>query len=81
MVILILHMKKVFYILVFALLSVGSAMAQKSKSITDYFNDGIKAYRAAEYKEAIVNFNKVLELNPKFTEGLWQLGQCQVPSG
>ncbi|MBO5863915.1 MAG: aerotolerance regulator BatC, partial [Paludibacteraceae bacterium] len=59
-------MKKIVYILLLACLTSVNGFAQKT--ITDYFNAGIEKYRAGSYKEAIVNFNKVLELNPKFIE-------------
>ncbi|MBQ4009551.1 MAG: tetratricopeptide repeat protein, partial [Bacteroidales bacterium] len=74
-------MKKFFIVLAAGLLSVGSVFAQKQKTITDYFNDGIRSYRMGSYKEAIVSFNKVLELNPKFTEAYGNLGNAKFRLG
>jgi adenylate cyclase len=46
--------------------------------VTEYFNDGIRAYRAAEWDKAIARFEKCLSLNPGDGLSKTYLGRCEV---
>ena len=46
--------------------------------VTEYFNDGIRAYRAAEWDKAIARFDKCLTLNPGDGLSKTYLGRCEV---
>lgn len=71
-------MRRIVYILFFAFFAMNS-FAQKT--VVEFFNAGIAKYRAGAYKEAIVNFNKVLELNPKFYEAYGNMGNAKFRLG
>lgn len=46
--------------------------------VTEYFNDGIRAYRAAQWDQAIARFEKCLALNPGDGLSRTYLGRCEV---
>ena len=46
--------------------------------MTEYFNDGIRAYRAADWDKAIGRFDKCLSLNPGDGLSKTYLGRCEV---
>jgi adenylate cyclase len=46
--------------------------------VTEYFNDGIRAYRAAEWDKAITRFDKCLALNPGDGLSRTYFGRCEV---
>ena len=46
--------------------------------VTEYFNDGVRAYRAAEWDKAIGRFDKCLSLNPGDGLSKTYLDRCQV---
>ena len=46
--------------------------------VTEYFNDGIRAYRAADWDKAITRFDKCLALNPGDGLSKTYLTRCEV---
>lgn len=49
-------------------------VGKKPQIASDYFNKGVANAQANNFKEAILNFNKVIELNPQFPEAYYNRG-------
>lgn len=63
---------KIFLIL-FALVQVSSLSAQ---SYRDYMRSGNRLFRDSMYTKAEVDYRKVIELSPRFTQGYFNLGNA-----
>ncbi len=49
-----------------------------SKNVNDYYKDAIKYSENKEYDKAIINFTKVIELNPKEASSFYNRGYAKV---
>lgn len=52
-------------------------IAKKSQNPNDYFNKGVIKAQANDFKGAILDFNMVIELNPKFAEAYYNRGSAK----
>ena len=64
--------KKTGYILILLALCGGSVMAQKAER--QNVRDGNKQYKKEKYTEAEIAYRKSIEVNPRSTEGIFNLG-------
>lgn len=74
------HSKKIFFTLViFFFIALGSAFAQPHTDV--YFENGIAAYQANRYEEALQNFDRVVRSNPNHTEAIEYVGNTFFKMG
>lgn len=64
------------YITLLFLLTAGSAFAQKTDR--DYLRSGNKLYADSLFVKAEVDYRKALELNPKSTDAMYNLGNAML---
>ena len=64
-----------FYITAFLLMAAGSSFAQE-KTDRDYLRSGNKLYNDSLFIKAEVDYRKALELNPKSTDAMFNLGNA-----
>lgn len=64
------------YITLLFLLAAGSAFAQKTDR--DYLRSGNKLYADSLFVKAEVDYRKALELNPKSTDAMYNLGNAML---
>ena len=67
-------MKKI--LIVFALLIV--ILKSNGQSAEIYLEKGNENYKSSDFNEAIKNYNKAIELNPKITEAYWARGSAKA---
>ena len=65
-------LQKTYITLLFLLVAGGSAFAQKSDR--DYLRSGNKLYNDSLFVKAEVDYRKALEVNPKSTDAMFNLG-------
>ncbi|MEY2918364.1 MAG: hypothetical protein RIS73_2078, partial [Bacteroidota bacterium] len=52
-------------------------IGKKSQNPDDYFNKGLAKAQSSDFKGAIIDFNMVIELNPKFSEAYYNRGSAK----
>lgn len=67
--------KYISILVLLASLSVA-AIAQPSKTSSDYYNDGLKLINDQNYKEALTAFENAINKNPGYGEALYEAGWC-----
>lgn len=68
-------LQRIYYITAFLLATAGSAFAQ-TKTERDYLRSGNKLYNDSLFIKAEVNYRKALEVNPKSTDAMFNLGNA-----
>lgn len=68
-------LQKIYYITAFLLATAGSAFAQ-AKTERDYLRSGNKLYNDSLFIKAEVDYRKALEVNPKSTDAMFNLGNA-----
>lgn len=68
-------LQRIYYITAFLLATAGSAFAQ-AKTERDYLRSGNKLYNDSLFIKAEVDYRKALEVNPKSTDAMFNLGNA-----
>jgi Tfp pilus assembly protein PilF len=89
-------MKKVNALFVFACMALGFLLTacaptepyhqerverEEVKDADYYFKDGMKDFRKGEYREAIEDFQRVVQMQPNYTEAYFYMGQSYEKIG
>lgn len=67
-------MFKSLFIPVLALLIVGTAAAQNTKTATQFYEEGQKLNKNEKYEEALAQYKKAIALNANYKEALYEAG-------
>jgi tetratricopeptide (TPR) repeat protein len=74
-------MKRISFLLLLSILTAITIQAQSSRSAKDHLRRGIAKFSQGDIEGAISNYEKAIEMNPRFAEAFFNRGKARRAKG
>jgi tetratricopeptide (TPR) repeat protein len=74
-------MKRISFLLLFILLLATNIQAQNTRSAKEYVKRGIARFSQGDLEGAIANYEKAIEVNPRFADAFFHRGKARRAKG